>query len=48
MINYRVEDLHALVKVLREEGCYVVAKFDDSEYQKFAWIIDPEGNKIEL
>ncbi len=48
MINYRVEDLHALVKVLREEGCNVLEKFDDSEYQKFAWAIDPEGNKIEL
>ncbi len=48
MINYRVEDLHALVKVLREEGCNVLEKTDDSEYGKFGWVIDPEGNKVEL
>jgi predicted enzyme related to lactoylglutathione lyase len=48
MINYRVEDVHALVKVLREEGCNVLDKVDDSEYGKFGWVIDPEGNKIEL
>src|SRR5450432_3787377 len=48
MVNYRVEDLHALVKVLREEGCNVLEKVDDSEYGKFAWVIDPEGNKVEL
>ena len=48
MVNYRVDDLHALVKVLREEGCNVLDKVDDSEYGKFAWVIDPEGNKIEL
>ena len=48
MINYRVEDLHALVKVLRDEGCNVLDKIDDSEYGKFAWVIDPEGNKVEL
>ncbi len=48
MINYRVEDLHALVRVLREEGCTVLDKIDESEYGKFAWVIDPEGNKVEL
>ena len=48
MINYRVADLHALVKVLREEGCNVLEKIDESEYGKFAWVIDPEGNKLEL
>ena len=48
MVNYRVEDLHALVKVLKEEGCNVLEKIDDSEYGKFAWVIDPEGNKVEL
>ena len=48
MVNYRVEDLHMLVKVLREEGCNVLEKIDDSEYGKFAWVIDPEGNKVEL
>ena len=48
MVNYRVEDLHALVNVLREEGCNVLEKIDDSEYGKFAWVIDPEGNKVEF
>jgi predicted enzyme related to lactoylglutathione lyase len=48
MVNYRVEDVHALVKALKEEGCNVLEKIDDSEYGKFAWVIDPEGNKVEL
>ena len=48
MINYRVADLHALVKTLRQEGCKVLDKVDESEYGKFAWVIDPEGNKVEL
>lgn len=48
MINYRVEDLHALVIVLKEEGCNVLDKMEDSEYGTFAWVIDPEGNKVEL
>ncbi len=47
MINYRVEDLDAF-EVLREEGCNVLDKSDDSVYGKFAWVIDPEGNKVEL
>ena len=48
MVNYRVDDLLGLVKALREEGCNVLEKIDDSEYGKFAWVIDPEGNKVEL
>jgi predicted enzyme related to lactoylglutathione lyase len=48
MINYRVDDLHGLVAALKEEGCNVLDKIDDSEYGKFAWVIDPEGNKVEL
>jgi predicted enzyme related to lactoylglutathione lyase len=48
MINYRVEDLYAVVSALKAEGCNVLDKIDDSEYGKFAWVIDPEGNKIEL
>jgi predicted enzyme related to lactoylglutathione lyase len=48
MVNYRVDDLHALVAALREEGCNVLEKIDDSEYGKFAWVIDPDGNKVEL
>lgn len=48
MVNYRVADVHALVKALREEGCNVHGEVEDSEYGKFGWVIDPEGNKIEL
>ena len=48
MVNYRVADLHALIQVLRSEGCRVLEKTEDSEYGKFGWVIDPEGNKVEL
>jgi predicted enzyme related to lactoylglutathione lyase len=48
MVNYRVEDLHALVAALKTEGCNVLDKIDDSEYGRFGWVIDPEGNKVEL
>ena len=48
MMNYRVHDLHALLGALRAEGCEVLDKVDDSEYGKFGWVIDPDGNKIEL
>lgn len=48
MINYRVADLHALVETLRKEGCNVLDNVDESEYGIFGWVIDPEGNKIEL
>jgi len=48
MINYRVEDLAALLQALREEGCRVLEQTEDSEYGKFGWVIDPEGNKVEL
>ncbi len=48
MINYRVADLQAVLRALRSEGCNVLEKTDDSEYGKFGWVIDPEGNKVEL
>ncbi len=48
MINYRVEDLHALMAVLRAEGCNVIDKIEESEFGKFGWVVDPEGNKLEL
>jgi len=48
MVNYRVADVRALLQVLKEEGCNVLDKFDESEYGKFGWVLDPEGNKVEL
>ncbi len=48
MINYRVADLAALLKVLRAEGCRVEERTETSEHGKFGWVMDPEGNRIEL
>ncbi len=48
MINYRVDDLDAVLEALRSEGCDVMPKVDESEFGKFGWVMDPEGNKIEL
>src|SRR5262249_35461515 len=48
MVNFRVADLHALLAALREEGCEVQDKVDESEFGKFGWVMDPEGNKLEL
>ena len=47
MINYRVSDMDALVKQLEAEGVQILDR-QDMEYGRFAWIMDPEGNKIEL
>jgi len=48
MLNYRVENLDALLAALREEGVAIDPKGEQYEYGKFAWITDPEGNRIEL
>ena len=48
MINLRVENLDELLKVLREEGVHVFDEREDGDYGKFGWILDIEGNKIEL
>ena len=48
MINFRVDDLDALLQQLRSEGVQVDADVQDSEYGKFGWIMDPEGNRVEL
>jgi predicted enzyme related to lactoylglutathione lyase len=49
MVNYRVEDLTALLQALRDEGCTVLeTTTDDPDYGKFGWVMDPEGNKVEL
>lgn len=48
MINYRVENLEALVAQLKNEGVTIVDKIEDTDYGKFVHILDMEGNKIEL
>ena len=48
MVNFRVAELDALLAALRAEGCNVEDRVQDSEYGKFGWVIDPEGNKVEL
>lgn len=48
MINYRVADLGGLLSVLRAEGCNVLDGTETSEQGKFGWVIDPDGNKVEL
>ena len=48
MVNYRVADLRGLLKALREEGCQVLDKVEESEFGIFGWVMDPEGNKVEL
>ncbi|HCK20873.1 MAG TPA: glyoxalase [Bacteroidetes bacterium] len=48
MINFRVADLDWLLEQLRAEGVEILGNTEVYEYGKFAWIRDPEGNKIEL
>lgn len=48
MFNYRVENLVELLKVLKEEGVEIVGEMQEYPYGKFGWIMDPDGNKIEL
>jgi predicted enzyme related to lactoylglutathione lyase len=48
MLNYRVENLVELLNVLQEERVQIVGAIQEFSYGKFAWIVDPEGNKIEL
>ncbi len=48
MINYRVENLEALVGELEKSGVTLVDQIETFEYGKFVHLLDPEGNKIEL
>jgi predicted enzyme related to lactoylglutathione lyase len=48
MINYRVENLEELLEELKKEGVEIVGEMQTFDYGKFGWIMDPEGNKIEL
>jgi len=48
MMNYQVDDLMDVLKSLRAEGVVVDPRVEESEYGKFGWVVDPEGNRIEL
>jgi predicted enzyme related to lactoylglutathione lyase len=48
MINYAVDDMDAFVARLQARGVAILKRTDDDPNGRFAWILDPEGNKIEL
>ncbi|PRC95135.1 VOC family protein [Solimicrobium silvestre] len=48
MINYAVDDMDALISRLLAKGVTVLKRTDDDPNGRFAWILDPEDNKIEL
>jgi predicted enzyme related to lactoylglutathione lyase len=48
MINYAVDDMDAMLARLKDKGVAIIKSDDDSGNGRFTWILDPEGNKIEL
>ncbi|MGJ8734054.1 MAG: VOC family protein [Cellulophaga sp.] len=48
MMNFRVENLVKLLEVLKAEGVTIVGEIEEYSYGKFGWILDPDGNKLEL
>jgi predicted enzyme related to lactoylglutathione lyase len=48
MINYRVDNLDELIAQLRGDGVEIISGPESHENGKFAWIMDPDGNKVEL
>jgi predicted enzyme related to lactoylglutathione lyase len=48
MVNYIVDDIDGMLVDLRAKGAAVDDRREDSEYGRFAWVTDPEGNRIEL
>ena len=48
MIDYAVDDLDALLARLKDKGVAILKRSDDDQSGRFAWILDPEGNKVEL
>ena len=48
MINFRVRDLDAMLAQARAAGGWVDDKVEESEYGRFGWVLDPDGNKVEL
>jgi predicted enzyme related to lactoylglutathione lyase len=48
MVNYRVRDLDAMLRQLREAGAEVDERVEEYDYGRFGWASDPEGNRFEL
>lgn len=48
MINFRVDDLELMIDRLKKDGMQVIGDIESYEYGKFGWVMDPDGNKIEL
>lgn len=48
MFNYRVDNLEELLQVLKYEGVTIIGTIQEHDYGKFGWILDNDGNKIEL
>jgi predicted enzyme related to lactoylglutathione lyase len=48
MVNYRVDNLDALLADLKKAGIEIDPHREDHDYGRFAWISDPDGNRIEL
>lgn len=48
MINYRVDDLDGLLEKLAAAGVTIDPKREEAGFGKFAWIVDPDGNRVEL
>ena len=46
MVNYRVDDLHGLLSLLRTESCQVLDKVEESEFGKFGWVIDRKSTRL--
>jgi predicted enzyme related to lactoylglutathione lyase len=47
MLNFAVDDLDGLIAQLAAKGIAILNR-EDSEYGRFAWLLDPAGIKIEL
>lgn len=48
MINFAVDDMDAIIARVRARGVAVFAQDDDNPFGRFAWILDPDGTKVEL
>ena len=48
MVNFRVDDLDGLLRQLREAGVKVEERVEESEFGRFGWFTDPDGNRVEL